>query len=41
MVQWLRLKTHNQEIVGLNPGVVYWIDESDATAITFSIVPRK
>ena len=39
LVYWLRLKSHNQEIVGLNPNTVYWMDVSNATALTLSIVP--
>jgi len=32
----VRVTTHNQEIVGSNPGAVFWMDMSDATAITVS-----
>jgi len=28
--------TYNEEIVGSNLGAVYWMDVSDATAITLS-----
>jgi hypothetical protein len=31
MVQWLRLRTHDQEVVGSNPSTVYWMDVSDAS----------
>jgi hypothetical protein len=34
MVQWLRQKAHDQEVVGSNPGIVYWMDVSDLLAIT-------
>ncbi len=30
MVQQLRQTAHNQEVVGLNPGTVYWMDVSYA-----------
>jgi hypothetical protein len=30
VVKWLRQMAHNQEVVGLNPGTVYWMDVSDA-----------
>jgi hypothetical protein len=28
---WLRQTSHDQEAVGLNPGIVYWMDVSDAS----------
>ncbi len=31
MVQWLRQRAHDQEVVGSNPGTVYWLDVSDAS----------
>jgi hypothetical protein len=31
MVWWLRQTAHDQEVVGLNPGTVYWMDVSDAS----------
>ncbi len=34
MVQWLRQMAHDQEVVGSNPGTVYWMDVSDLLAIT-------
>ena len=30
MVHWLRQTAHDQEIVGSNPGTVYWMDVNDA-----------
>jgi hypothetical protein len=29
MVYWLRQMAHDQEVVGLNPSTVYWMDVSD------------
>ncbi len=29
MVQWLRQMVHDQEVVGLNPGTIYWMDVSN------------
>ncbi len=34
MVQWLRQMAHDQEVMGSNPGAVYWMDVSDLLAIT-------
>ncbi len=34
MVLWLRQITHDQEVVGSNPGTVYWMDVSNLLAIT-------
>ena len=31
MVLWLRQTAHDQEIVGSNPGTVYWMDVTDAS----------
>ncbi len=31
MVQWLRQTAHDQEVVGSNPGTVYWMDVCDAS----------
>jgi hypothetical protein len=31
MVWWLRQTAHVQEVVGLNPGTVFWMDVSDAS----------
>ena len=28
VVQWLRQMARNQEVEGLNPGTIYWIDVS-------------
>ncbi len=28
---WLRQTAHDQEVVGLNPGTVYWTGVSDAS----------
>jgi hypothetical protein len=30
MVKWLRQRTHDQEVLGLSPDTVYWMDLSDA-----------
>jgi hypothetical protein len=29
MVYWLRQMAHDQEVVGSNPGNVYWVDVSN------------
>jgi len=29
MVSWLRQTAHDQEVVGSNPGTIYWMDVSD------------
>ena len=31
MVYWLRQTAHDQEVMGLNPGTVYWMDVSNAS----------
>ncbi len=33
MVKWLRQMAHDQEVVGPNPGTVYWMDVSDLLPI--------
>jgi hypothetical protein len=30
MVMWLRQTAHDQEVMGLNPGTIYWMDVSNA-----------
>jgi hypothetical protein len=34
LVKWLRQTAHDQEVVGSNPGTVYWMDVSHLLAIT-------
>jgi len=34
MVWWLRQMAHDQEVVGSNPDIVYWMDVSNLLAIT-------
>ncbi len=31
MVLWLRQMAHDQEVMGSNPGTIYWMDVSDAS----------
>ena len=31
IVQWLRLMAHNQEVVGSNPGTIYWMAVNNAS----------
>jgi hypothetical protein len=31
MVKWLRQMAHEQEIMGSNPGTVYWMEVNDAS----------
>ena len=31
MVWWLRQTAYDQEVMGSNPGTVYWMDVSDAS----------
>ncbi len=31
MVQWLRQMAQDQDVVGSNPGTVYWMDVSNAS----------
>jgi hypothetical protein len=31
MVQWFRLMAHNQEVVGSNPGTIYWMAVNNAS----------
>jgi hypothetical protein len=31
MVKWLRQTAHDQEVMGSNPGTIYWMDVSNIT----------
>jgi hypothetical protein len=31
MVLWLRQTAHDQEVVGSNPGTIYWMDVSNVS----------
>jgi hypothetical protein len=39
MVKWLRQMAHDQEVVGSNPGTIYWMDVSD-DASYYSILKK-
>ncbi len=41
MVQWLRQTAHDQEVVGLNFGTVYWTNVSDASYYIHKIIKNK
>ncbi len=41
MVQWLRQTAHDQEVLSLNPGNVYWVDVSNATHRYMKITKSK
>jgi hypothetical protein len=34
MVKWLRQMTYDQEVMGLYPGTVFWMDVSNAITYT-------
>jgi hypothetical protein len=40
MVYWLRQTSHNQEVVGPNPSIVYWMDVSDARYYINPVAPN-
>jgi hypothetical protein len=39
-LNWLRQTAHDQEVVGSNPSIVYWMDVSDARYYINPVVPN-